>query len=50
MDSHQHHLMQGITEAPTESQHVHGTMDHMMSMAVSNFYFVLVFESLDSKV
>lgn len=39
MDSHQHHLMQGNTDAPMidHSQHAHGSMDHMMSMAVGIF-------------
>lgn len=38
MDNHEHHLMQGKTDAPMMNHHDHtaGSMDHMMSMAVSN--------------
>lgn len=37
MDHHGHHLTQGNTDAPMidHSEHVHGSMEHMMSMAVS---------------
>src|ERR1700761_7720551 len=37
MDHHDHNLMQGNTDVPMvdHSAHAHGSMEHMMSMAVS---------------
>lgn len=31
---HEHHLMQGITDAPAMNHGDHGTIGHMMTMAV----------------
>ncbi len=40
MDHHEHHLMEANTAAPTmdHSGHEHGSMGHMMSMAVSKSF------------
>lgn len=32
---HMNHLMQGNTDTPMPDDHDHGSMNHMMSMAVS---------------